>query len=112
MPLAQKYFMHFFLYVTQPTPPFFFGTIVSEIHNVEVRRMYDVLVARVANRIHTLSVKQYLKSEYDLAWEHGGRRSKHRPTINYWSYSTSRTALATRMNVRAIYLLSKVISLD
>jgi len=86
-----------FLYVIQN--PRFFGTRVSEIHNVEVRCAYDVLLAHVANRIHALSVKPYRKSKYGLAWEHGGRRSKHRPTINYWSYSTSRTASATRMNV-------------
>jgi len=103
MALAQKYFMHFSVFYTR----------VSEIHNVEVRRAYDVLLAHVTNRIHTLSVKSNLKSKYGLAWGHGGRRSKHRSTINYWSYSTSRTVSATRMNVcKRSVLVKQVLSLD
>ena len=93
---GSKIFHAFFVCYTKPR---FFGTTVSEIHNVEVRCAYDVLLAHVATRIHTLSVKPYLKLEYGLAWKHGSRRSKHRPTINYLSYSTSRTASETRMSV-------------
>jgi hypothetical protein len=101
-----------FLYVIQ-TPAVFFLTRVSEIHNVEVRRAYDVLLPHVDNCIHTLSVKPCLKSKYEMAWGHGSRRSKHRPTINYWSDSTSRTTSATCMNVcKRSVLVKQVLSLD